>query len=754
MASKSLGTLTLDLIAKIGGFVGPMDQAQRKSKESMSKIAGYAKTAATAFAAAGVAIGASVAAMAKSGIDAADSLLDISDATGIATEQLSALKYAADIEDISLDKLSSTLNKFSKTVSEAADGVGAGADAFAALGVSVTNSDGSLRDSYSILNDVSEAISQLENGADKAAVAQQLFGKSGAQLLPILNGGRQGLQGYADQAERLNLIISRDTAEASAQFNDNLKDLKLALGGVGLTIAEEVAPRLAELTSTLTDESTQRGLATFADGLARVASLAVDAAAGLGNFSSFLNRAINGADPQNLSQITAEIENIQSVLDSPIAGRLNPLLPTRIAIQDEEELRKSLERLLAIREQVIADSGQKSLEAELNAQGWEDAFSNERPKAFGVTQSDAEATKKANEESAKAVEELNRQYEAMVATLHQQNMLSAEATELEKVRYDYTYGSLKGINAEHQKVLDGLAAELDAKEKLREGEEALAQARKEFAAIHEESMRAAANLVDLEDFRSQRERENLEKQMEVLKAKGVWTAEIEAEAHKALEEQEEAHQARIKEIKDKAIEDDLKRRQIQIAGAESLFGALGDLTEEFGKKNSSLRRAFLIAEKTAAIAQATIAINAGIAEASKLKFPANLGAMASVASATAGLIGNIEGVNIAHGGLDYVPKEQTYLLDKGERVLSPRQNTDLTNFINSARKDSAPSAVNVQIINSSATPLTATAAVNEDGTLKIILNAVEQKLMDDLGKGRGVWAAGQRRYSWVPKGAI
>lgn len=461
MASKSLGTLTLDLIAKIGGFVAPMDQAQRKSKESMSKIAGYAKTAATAFAAAGVAIGASVAAMVKSGIDAADSLLDISDATGIATEQLSALKYAADIEDISLDKLSSTLNKFSKTVSEAADGVGAGADAFAALGVSVTNSDGSLRDSYSILNDVSEAISQLENGADKAAVAQQLFGKSGAQLLPILNGGRQGLQDYADQAERLNLIISRDTAEASAQFNDNLKDLKLALGGVGLTIAEEVAPRLAELTSTLTDESTQRGLATFADGLARVASLAVDAAAGLGNFSSFLNRAINGADPQNLSQITAEIENIQSVLDSPIAGRLNPLLPTRIAIQDEEELRKSLERLLAIREQVIADSGQKSLEAELNAQGWEDAFSNERPKAFGVTQSDAEATKKANEESAKAVEELNRQYEAMVATLHQQNMLSAEATELEKVRYDYTYGSLKGINDQQKQVLDDMARQRD-----------------------------------------------------------------------------------------------------------------------------------------------------------------------------------------------------------------------------------------------------------------------------------------------------
>lgn len=750
MASKSLGTLTLDLIAKIGGFIAPMDQAQRKSKESMSKIAGYAKTAATAFAAAGVAIGASAVAMAKSGIDAADSLLDISDATGIATEQLSALKYAADIEDISLDKLSGTLNKFSKTVSEAADGVGAGADAFAALGVSVTNSDGSLRDSYSILNDVSEAISQLENGADKAAVAQQLFGKSGAQLLPILNGGRQGLQNYADEAERFGLIISRDTAEASAEFNDNLTKLGLAVSGIGIKLANDLAPALADFTDTINDPSTQQGISDLGDGLIAMASYAVRAAAGVGE----IYRLLSGFDIGELGQVDEQIKLVQDLMDNP-SERIRFFGKNGLVeYWSEDELKAEMQKLLAQRKQLIEQSGQKSLEAELNAQGWEDVFNNERPKALGKTRSDVEAENKAAEESAKAAEELNRQYEAMVATLHQQNMLSAEATELEKVRYDYTYGSLKGINAEHQKVLDGLAAELDAKEKLREGEEALAQARKEFAAIHEESMRAAGNLVDLEDFRSQRERENLEKQMEVLKAKGVWTAEIEAEAHKALEEQEEAHQARIKEIKDKAIEDDLKRRQIQIAGAESLFGALGDLTEEFGKKNSSLRRAFLIAEKTAAIAQATIAINAGIAEASKLKFPANLGAMASVASATAGLIGNIEGVNIAHGGLDYVPKEQTYLLDKGERVLSPRQNTDLTNFIKSARKDSAPSAVNVQIINSSATPLTATAAVNEDGTLKIILNAVEQKLMDDLGKGRGVWAAGQRRYSWVPKGAI
>lgn len=115
---------------------------------------------------------------------------------------------------------------------------------------------------------------------------------------------------------------------------------------------------------------------------------------------------------------------------------------------------------------------------------------------------------------------------------------------------------------------------------------------------------------------------------------------------------------------------------------------LDSTTEMFGQlfgKQSNAYRVMFAASKAFSIAQSIMAIQTGIAQAAALPFPVNLGAIASVIAATASIVSTISSVTMptgqAHDGIDYVPKEGTWLLDKGERVLSPRQNADFTRMM-------------------------------------------------------------------------
>jgi len=98
---------------------------------------------------------------------------------------------------------------------------------------------------------------------------------------------------------------------------------------------------------------------------------------------------------------------------------------------------------------------------------------------------------------------------------------------------------------------------------------------------------------------------------------------------------------------------------------------MADMAKTFGGEQSTFYKVMFAAQKAAAIASSIVAIQQGIAQAASLTFPANIGAMATVAGATAGLVSTIASTNIqgmAHDGIDSVPQTGTWLLQKGERV--------------------------------------------------------------------------------------
>ncbi len=248
-----LASLVVRLVADTNRFRGDLERASRE----LSTFQRFAGTAvgkvALAAGAAAAAVGVAMVAMGKSAIDAADKLNDLSKQTGISTESLSQLQYAAEQSGTDLEGLTTGLRKFVRESTDAASKAGAARDAFDLIGVSVQDAAGNLRPTEQLLLDVAERFSQYQDGAAKAAFAQELFGKSGAALIPFLNEGRVGIERLMKEADRFGLTLKGTTAQAADDFNDNLGKLKSQMAGIGLQIAEEFLPAFIDITKALSD---------------------------------------------------------------------------------------------------------------------------------------------------------------------------------------------------------------------------------------------------------------------------------------------------------------------------------------------------------------------------------------------------------------------------------------------------------------------------------------------------------------------
>lgn len=266
MASRSLGTLTLDVVAKIGGFEKGMDAAARTSEKRLKQIQATAKKVGLAI---GAAIGTGVIGLGflvKGAIDAADEMSKLSQSAGVSIGALSQLQYAAGLSGV--EDLSGDLTKFNRNISEAAQGTEAQAEAFESLGISIKNSDGALKDTETLFNEVAQAFSGIEDGATKTAVAMELFGRSGAALIPLLNSGKAGIEQMREEADALGLTLDERTGKASEEFNDNLSRLTSVASGLGVRLASDLAPELARLTGLLVNASNEaNSVSRAADGL-------------------------------------------------------------------------------------------------------------------------------------------------------------------------------------------------------------------------------------------------------------------------------------------------------------------------------------------------------------------------------------------------------------------------------------------------------------------------------------------------------
>lgn len=235
--------------AQLDKVPSTMDKIEASAKR-ISNVTGELaeKTAGVSKAAMGVLAGA--VGMAFKAGQSADEINTLAKQYGVATDTIQRFNYAQELVDVSTDAMLGSMSKLTKQI-------GAGSSAFEQLGVEIRDANGEYRKTEDVWYDVLDALSRVENETERDIIAQELFGRSAAELAGIIDDGGAALKRFGDEAEEAGLILGQDALDNANEFNDALEQLKSTAGQAfleaGTTLATTLLPHLQQLAEVLSE---------------------------------------------------------------------------------------------------------------------------------------------------------------------------------------------------------------------------------------------------------------------------------------------------------------------------------------------------------------------------------------------------------------------------------------------------------------------------------------------------------------------
>lgn len=370
-----------DIMIRMAADVASLKSDMDKAKSTVGDAVGLMKTAAIGLA------GAFSATMftnwIRGAIDAADEMNKLSARTGIAVEDIAGLQVAFQLGGAESGAFASSMARLSKQIVD-------GNAAFKTLGIETRNADGSIRGIKEILYDTADAFAEIEDGTAKSAMAVELFGKTGAELIPVLNAGSDGLREMDEMARKLGLSMSKDAAANAELFNDTLDLIGMGLQGVGRQVATQLLPTLSSLAGTFLETMTEGDrLAKVAEVIAGALKLLYSTAVVIIDVFVSLGKTIGAAGAQLVAVMNGDFAQAAAI------GR-----------EWSADMRKDWTGTAQTLEKVWSDSGGKTVESMAKTQG-------ALRKLTLATQEQEEANKKAAEAAAKHNAELDKAAEAV-----------------------------------------------------------------------------------------------------------------------------------------------------------------------------------------------------------------------------------------------------------------------------------------------------------------------------------------------------
>lgn len=215
-----------ELLGRLGLAVDPtgFDIAERlfdKSKRGLAALGAVAG---------GMALG--IAGAIGTAAARAGDISDLAERTGVAAETLQALDFGAKLAGVEVGELAQSLGALSKGALAATKGGGEAQKAWAKTGVSLRDSNGDLKTADALMVEVADTFAGMPEGVEKTALAMQLFGRSGAGLLPFLNQGGAKIAELRDEAVELGAVMSEETIKAGDELGDNFGRLTEGLKGL------------------------------------------------------------------------------------------------------------------------------------------------------------------------------------------------------------------------------------------------------------------------------------------------------------------------------------------------------------------------------------------------------------------------------------------------------------------------------------------------------------------------------------------
>lgn len=216
---------SVDGIASINGLEKSLDRVDKQAsglQGTFGRLKGAAGGLTGSLGGLVPAIGiAGLGALGKRSIDAADNLNDLSQRTGVGVEVLDKFGKAANDSGSSLEEVSKSMGKLAKGIVDPASKTN---EALKSIGISSTDAQGKIRGVDAIMIDLADKFSKMPDGVEKTALAMEIFGKSGANLIPMLNGGKEALNEYS-------ATIDKDMAAAADKFNDSINKVTSSISG-------------------------------------------------------------------------------------------------------------------------------------------------------------------------------------------------------------------------------------------------------------------------------------------------------------------------------------------------------------------------------------------------------------------------------------------------------------------------------------------------------------------------------------------
>lgn len=701
MAGKSLGTLTIDLIARTGGFVQGMDKAERSSQKWRDNVKKDAAAVGSALAAVGTAAAAAAIGVSAAGIALVKNTSEQITETDrwakslkMSTQDLLSWQFAAEKAGLTGDNIADIFKDINDKVGDAVlNKSGEAAQALDTLGLSAEKLAQQSPDKQLLA--ISSALQKIPSQAGKTNILESL-GNDLSKMLPLFDNNNEKLKQFIQLSKDFGVAPPQEDIDNLVKVNQFFQDIESSAQGLKI----EIASGLAKV-----------DLSPIQDGLDDIRDVFTDPAV-----LSGLAKLVGGM---------AELVGWMGKLSSESANFLSHIfeVPDRFKAGGWYEFEKN-QRLGAIADTLQSDLGvitKPSSNSELPINN------NLLP-----GQSNQKQTQKPDAEAKKlesAYKAVGQSYLKQIALVDQLTGKTKDATEVEKLHFDLVSGRLVGINKEQQIRLEGLAAEIDkynALSKFRDlqddlltPEEKLLKTTKErfevlkdiqgMTGISPEDYEKASKAISKSSITDAPQFQGIDAAVGGAGGELIKTAEAQKEQEKWYNKQLEMQKALLdqKVINEQEYADRItdinktnneKMESIQSAYGLSSVAMFADMTSQsaqllqgLGKEGSAAYKTLFIASKAAAIAQSIISTEVAAAKALELGpifgIPASV-AIRAVGYAGTAIIGAQTIAGMAHDGIDAVPETGTWLLQKGERVVTANTSAKLDATLNRVSQES------------------------------------------------------------------
>lgn len=792
MAGKNLGTLTIDLIAKTGGFVSGLNQAERASAKWSKQVQDDAASASAALAGigaaavtAGLAVGAAGFQLLKSTSKQITETDRWAKSLRISTQDLLAWQFAAEKAGVSGDQMADIFKDIGDKIGDAVlNKSGEAVDALNALGLSAEKLSKVSPDKQLLA--IGESLGKIGTNAEKTTILESL-GNDLSKLLPLFDNNNEKLKQFIELAKDYGVAPDPASIDDLVKVNQLFEDMEAQVAGLKMEIAAGLAKvdltplqnSLDKLHDVLTDPVVLQGISDLVSEVAQLAGWLVKAAAGAGQLAASTgNRfaALSGKiDLNNIDQVNERIAYLQKNLEGrkSIYSQDKSMFAWFTGGDDSvKALNDELSTLIQTRDK-LAKPVVGALPLGAATVGTDKPFALPPGGTNGKVTPDAGAKKLES-----AFKALETSYQRQIALIDVTGKKNQEVTEVEKLRFDLTTGKLTGINAAQQERLQQLATEVDRLNALKKANEEnlklaefAANLRKqnqndksandaEFvgAGMGKKTRQRMQELLDIQSGFLEKQAD-LQKQYQTKSLYDQETQALQDALNERLEIQEDYYQKSddkmgdwqsgifdslndyaekssdyyqiaadgMTSILDSATSSIADNLQDLITGAEDLGDFFSNIFADLGqvviKTLTEMAAQWLVYQGVQLLVGKTAQASAAgtlIGNAQATSFQAQLAAyastaaipivgpalapasMAAAAAITAPLVAGVSVSalsGMAHDGIDSVPETGTWLLQKGERVVTSQTSAKLDETLDRVNQQSTSGASFSPVIN-------------------------------------------------------